>query len=53
MYRIQAHNKVLNRTMVYIVDSMRERDDTLKRLRENADYGLVTFEYNARGSFYY
>jgi hypothetical protein len=53
MYRIQAYNKMLDRIMVYIVDSMQERDDTLKRLRNNPDYGLVTFEYNARGAFSY
>lgn len=52
MYRIQAHNKKLNSIQVYIVDSMSERDATIKRLRDNEDYGLVTFEYNARGSFY-
>lgn len=53
MYRIQAHNIKLGRVQVYIVDSLTERDATIKRLRDNEDYGLVTFEYNARGSFYY
>ena len=53
MYRIQAHNIVLDRVTVYIVNSMEARDNMLKSLRNNPDYGLVTFEYNPRGSFYY
>lgn len=53
MYRIQAHNIKLGRIQVYIVDTMTERDQRMKSLRDNPDYGLITFEHNPRGSFYY
>ena len=52
MFRIQAFNVKANRIEIYIVDSMIDRDSKIKGLRSNVDYGLVTFEYNARGAFY-
>jgi len=52
MYRIQAYNAKLGRIIVTIVGTMVERDSTMKALKANPDYGLVTFEYNPRGSFY-
>ena len=52
MYRIQAYNVKLGRISVMIVDTMSERDATMKGLKENPDYGLITFEYNPRGAFY-
>jgi hypothetical protein len=52
MYRIQAHNKRTGRIEIRSVDSMDERIRIIKGMRENPDYGLITFEHNARGSFY-
>jgi len=52
MYRIQAFNKRTQRIEIRIVDSMDERMRIIKSMQENPDYGLVTFEHNARGSFY-
>jgi hypothetical protein len=52
MYRIQAYNIKTGRIEVIIVDTMDERMQRIKALQANPDYGLVTFEYNPRGSFY-
>ncbi len=49
MYRIQAHNLRTGRIEVFIVNN---RGETMQRLEENPDYGLITFEYNPRGAFY-
>ena len=52
MYRIQAHNVKHSRFEVIIVDSMDAKMKRIRELRDNPDYGLVTVEYNPRGSFY-
>ena len=53
MYRIQAHNIKTGRIEVIIVNCMYERMQRIAALNANPDYGLVTFEHNPRGSFYY
>jgi hypothetical protein len=52
MFRIQAYNKRTDHIEIVIVDSMDERMRIINGMRENPDYGLVTFEHNPRGSFY-
>jgi len=52
MYRIQAYNVKNQRTEIIIVHSMVDRDSTIKGLRANLDYGLITFEYSPRNAFY-
>lgn len=52
MYRIQAHNIVLGRIEIFIVNSMHDRERKIKSLEENSNYGLITFEFNPRGAFY-
>lgn len=53
MYRIQAHNIKTGRIEVIIVATMDERMQRIKELLANTDYGRVTYEYSARGSFSY
>lgn len=52
MYRIQAYNLKTQHIEIIIVHSMDERMRTIKELKNNQNYGLITFESSPRGAFY-
>lgn len=47
MYRIQAHNIVTNSVEVYKVSSS-DYFETVNKLKETGNYGLIEAEYLAR-----
>lgn len=52
MYRIQAHNIRTKSIEIIKTHCMVEKMKILRDLKNNLDYGLVTVEFNPRGSFY-
>ena len=47
MYRIQAHNIVTNNVEIYKVSSS-DYFETVNKLKETGNYGLIEAEYLAR-----